>query len=422
MAGVGDASGRDLGARGRTGVSHNVPTEPERWLWITPRVSTTLATGALTYSLGLVRAVASSGVHVTVVGLADPSEPDALSAEPELRVEAVVGEPRPAWRSLVSTMPNQAVAGATPELRGRVADLLASQAWDVVVVDGLQVGWVTPLVADGVGDAVRVLVTHNHETSMRREIAAAQPLRSPKKLVLTLEAHKTARLERRMLAAADVVTSITDEDRDRFEHDRPDAEHVVARPGWSGTSPDDRPPIGDRPRTVGIMGSFEWHAKQEGLRRFLDVADPILAAAGVELVVGGRMPDSFRSDISAATSATRVSGWVERPADFMAQCRLGIIAESLGGGFKLKALDYMFHHVPIACLAHCRSGLPLVDGESIVVADDETALAAAIVEWVDRPVELEQLARRAFVIAREEFSWDRSAAALRSAVGRSVTG
>lgn len=386
-----------------------------RWLWITPRITATLSTGALTYSIELARAVARAGPDVTIVGLVAPGETPP-PAEPRLHVDGVEGEPRPAWRSLVSTLPNQAVAGSVPALRRRVSELLDEDRWDVVVVDGLQAAWVARELARRSGGFVKLFVTHNHETSMRRGVAASSSGRDPRRLVLYLESVKTARAERRVLAGSDVVTSITDDDRQRFAADRPGAVHVVVRPGWSGREPADRPSIASRDRRVGIMGSFDWHVKQESLRRFVAAADPVFERHGIELSVGGRMPDAFRDEILEMTTATEVVGWVDDPADFMGRCRMGVVAEALGGGFKLKALDYLFHHLPIASLAHCAAGLPLIDQETIVLASTESALADAIVLVIDETDRLEQMAADAYEIARREFSWDGSARGVIDAV------
>ena len=89
------------------------------------------------------------------------------------------------------------------------------------------------------------------------------------------------------------------------------------------------------------MGSFDWHVKQEGLRRFLAVADPLFADADCELVIGGRAPDHFRRSLESGLRVTRFVGWVDDPGAFLDACRMGVISESLGGGFKLKALDSM---------------------------------------------------------------------------------
>jgi polysaccharide biosynthesis protein PslH len=283
----------------------------------------------------------------------------------------------------VSSLPNQSFACSVSAIRSRVEELLEQGGWDVVVVDGLQAAWVTPLLEQRRDRPLVVYVAHNHESSMRRDVADAVPWNRPRRPVLELEARKTDRLERRTVRLADVVSSITDDDRGRFAGAAPDASHVVVPPGWAGTPPERSVATSERPRRVGILGSFEWHVKQESLRRFLREADTIFHDAGIELHVAGRIPDEFRSELEPGLRATRLLGWVDDSAEFLGQCRIGVISESLGGGFKLKALDYVFNSVTLACLSHNLAGLPLVGGESAVTAASEEELARAIVEVID---------------------------------------
>ena len=358
---------------------------PERWLWITPEIADELATGALKYSFGLADAVAATGVELTMVGVARPAEGRRSVRTPtgSTHFETVEASFRPPWKSLGSLLPNQSFACSAPAVRSRVDEVLAGGHWDVIVIDGLQAAWVTPLLERRRGRARILYLAHNHETSMRQEVAAATSWTNPRKLVLELEARKTRRLERRTATLANVVSSITDDDRNRFETDAPSATHVVVSPGWAGTTSAQPVPASERPRRVGILGSFEWHVKQESLRRFLRAADPIFHDADLELHVAGNIPDEFRSELEPGLRSTRLLGWVDDSAEFLGRCRIGVVSESLGGGFKLKALDYVFNSVAVACLTHNTAGLPLVGGESAITADTEVQLARAIVDAVD---------------------------------------
>jgi glycosyltransferase involved in cell wall biosynthesis len=273
------------------------------------------------------------------------------------------------------------------------------------VIDGLQAAWVTPALEQRQRNARIVYLAHNHESSMRREVADAIGWTNPRKPVLELEARKTRRLERRTVHLADVVSSITDDDRIRFEAAAPDGTYVVVSPGWTGTTPARPVPASQRPRRVGILGSFEWHVKQESLRRFLHAADPVFHDADVELHVAGSIPDDFRSELEPELRATRLMGWVDDSAEFLGQCRIGVVSESLGGGFKLKALDYVFNSVTLACLSHNLAGLPLTAGESVITAAGEGELARSIAEVIDDGELLDRYAARAIDRCREHFSW-----------------
>jgi glycosyltransferase involved in cell wall biosynthesis len=391
----------------------------KRWLWITPEIAEELGTGALKYSHGLANAIAASGVEVTMVGAVRHSttRTSADASPSPIRYEMVEASFRNPWQSLVSSLPNQSFACSVPDVRSRVGKLLEHGGWDVILIDGLQAAWATRLLEQRRGGQRIVYVAHNHESSMRRGVADAVSWTHPRRPVLELEARKTHRLEQRTVRLADVVSSITDEDRRRFETGAPDTTHVVIPPGWSGSTTARSTAAGERPRRVGILGSFEWHVKQEGLRRFLRAADPIFHEADIELHVAGNIPEEFRSEVEPGLRATRLLGWVDDSAEFLGQCRIGVISESLGGGFKLKALDYVFNSVTLACLTPNIAGLPLVGGESAVTADSEETLARAIAGVIDDVDLLDRYAERALDRCREQFSWAAAADRLIDAAG-----
>lgn len=383
-----------------------------RWLWLTPEIAGTLSTGALLYSHETIRAMGREGIDVEVVGLSTdgpaPARTDGVVFKP------VPGRLRPPWRSVVSSLPNQAAACALPQLRRAITEAVVDTPWDAIVVDGLRMAWVQPLL-DQERPTTVVFFTHNHETSMRRSIADGVSKRTVRWPLLELEARKTRRLEHRMLASADVVTAITESDRRRFETDAPSATHVLVSPGWSGQRPSAPTSLAERPRRVGILGSYQWHVKQESLRRFVSAAAPVFEEHGIQLWIGGRMDESFRQEIDAYEFVTLL-GWVDDPVDFLDNCRIGVVAESLGGGFKLKALDYVFNGIPLAVLRASAAGLPFRHGVSMMEADTEAALAVTIADMIDDTVDLARIAENALAIAEPQFAWSASARALDRAV------
>ena len=114
--------------------------------------------------------------------------------------------------------------------------------------------------------------------------------------------------------------------------------------------------------------------KQANLAAFVGVADPIFAAAGVKLAVAGAAPPDLAARIARSTDATTLLGRVEDLQELLAETRVGIVAEPLGGGFKLKVLDYVFNRVPIAALDGSIEGMPLQPGTDLLVFDDAPRL------------------------------------------------
>ena len=145
--------------------------------------------------------------------------------------------------------------------------------------------------------------------------------------------------------------------------------------------------------------------KQANLAAFVAVADPIFAAAGVTLAVAGAAPSELATRIARTPRATTLLGRVDDLEALLDRTRVGIVAEPLGGGFKLKVLDYVFNRVPIAALAGSIEGVPLHDGADLLVFDDASALAAGVVAVIDDADRLNSLQDHAFEQCRDAFDW-----------------
>jgi glycosyltransferase involved in cell wall biosynthesis len=224
------------------------------------------------------------------------------------------------------------------------------------------------------------------------------------RLALRLEAQKTARLERRVVRRADLVVAITNADAARFARDG-HHDPLVLTPGYDGPALPERRFDAGIPRQVAMVTSLDWHVKRSNLEAFVRVADPVLARAGVRLVVAGAAPADFLRRIEASTQATEMLGRVDAVDRVLADARMGIVAEPLGGGFKLKVLDFVHRRVPIAAVTGSIEGMPLRAGADLLEFADASALAHSVVQSIDDFALLEHLSKSALDRCAGEFEW-----------------
>jgi hypothetical protein len=154
------------------------------------------------------------------------------------------------------------------------------------------------------------------------------------------------------------------------------------------------------------MGSFHWVVKQVNLTRFLEIADPILKQHGIELDVVGDIPRALLASLKARCQATYFHGFVIDVAPYLARARIGIVPESIGGGFKLKFLDYIFGRVPVATVTQAVAGLSAELQLAMLTNDSLAGLVDDIVSHIDRIDELNRLQERAFALGRAQFDWN----------------
>ena len=294
-------------------------------------------------------------------------------------------------------------------MRATLDRLLDRSGWDAIVFDSLSAGWALPAIkkhcaANGRSPRI-VYISHNHEASLREKLAQNRSgvfMRHAQ----SLDALKVARLERAVIRSSDFITAITEEDRDRYASEWPEKTIDVVSPGYSGRALENRSITDDIPRRAVIVGSFDWIAKRMNLEEFLEVADPIFAARGIELQVVGAGSKSYFAQLQSRLTATKFTGTVERVEDYIDGARIAILPERIGGGFKLKVLEYVFNRIPVLGLKGSTAGTPLREESSILLYPDQTALACGVSRLIDNLGLLNRLQNAAFAACQFAFDWD----------------
>ncbi len=388
-----------------------------RTLWVTSIDPVPAIDGQRIYSMGLIDATATAGGVVDVLCLANgESKRRPGAVEDGVRWWPMNGSFRPKWASVVSPLPNVAYRCDAEPTRTVLARMMQEREWDGIVMDGLSAGWALPVIESRFNRTPTrprvVYVSHNHETTTRARVAGNYRGSSMMRFLLRRDAEKTRRLERRMIAAADLVTAITPEDATLFTQEGARCPVGVLSPGYAGRRVARRIITTDTPRRVVMAGSFSWLAKQMNLEEFVAKADPAFAAAGIELKVIGDGPADFFQRISRGLRATKIVGRVPAVEPFFATSRIAVVPERSGGGFKLKVLDYVFNRVPIAALDGTVSGTPLCAPDSLLSFADMDGLVRGIVDRIDDLANLNGIQDRAYEACADRFDWRQRGRAL----------
>jgi glycosyltransferase involved in cell wall biosynthesis len=365
--------------------------------------------GQYVYSGGLIDSVAAAGGEVEVLGLGRPESARSSGARSRHVVWWLPADsPHSQWASLASTLPNIAYRCRTTGMRRMLDKLLRRDAWDGIVFDGISSGWALPAVLDhyaGRRNRPRLIyVSHNHEGSLRSQIAESQPL-FLKRQAVRLDALKVSRLERELVDAVDFLTAITQEDLALYRRQRDNKPMDVLTPGYCGRRLGQRRISAALPRRAVIVGSFDWIAKRMNLAEFVAVADPLFAEAGAELQAVGSGDETFLEQLRQQTQATRFTGTVPDIAPYLDQARIAIVPERSGGGFKLKVLEYVFNRVPVFALAGSVAGVPLRHNDNAMLYADHAALAHGVLEAIDDVERLNRLQERAYAACADRFDW-----------------
>jgi hypothetical protein len=197
-------------------MSASVPMDDRvRCLWIARYLPYPLDEGAKIYSAHLAQSLAEAGLAVRFVGFGDAAAVPQSAAGVE-------------WLSVPGTRRNKALAAFSPwpiaaaiDASPAYAELLEAQLrerWDAVLLDGYGSGWALDRCLAYRAQPrscppILVHVSHNHEEILWHAMATQARGSAFRRWALKRNADKVARLERRLVGSVDLLTSITDEDR-----------------------------------------------------------------------------------------------------------------------------------------------------------------------------------------------------------------
>jgi glycosyltransferase involved in cell wall biosynthesis len=379
-----------------------------RCLWISRHVPYPMNEGLKVYSAKLSEALAHAGAFVRVLGFGD------THAVPKDRARmewvSVPGDRRGTAAALLNRFPLTAALDSTSAYH-TLLDAQLREQWDAIIFDSYGSGWAldrckayrtTTLGAR----TILVHVSHNHEEVLWRAMAQQADAGLPRRLALWQNYYKVRWLERRLLREVDLVSAITIEDEQALRAWRSDDHTLTLTPGYDGAVAPERVIDASVPRRAVIVGSFHWVVKRENLARFVEHADARFAANGIELVVAGDVPADLKQTLLASSKATHFQGFVTELGPFLAQARIAIVPELIGGGFKLKFLDYIFGRVAVATVDAAAAGLPQRLRDDMITGNDFEALTAAIIENMDQLERLNRIQSAAFEQARTLYRWE----------------
>jgi hypothetical protein len=257
-------------------------------LWLTLAYVDPPTNGQLIYTKGLMDSAARAGLRLTPWAMRP-------SLNPPPGLQHVPLQPRSRWQRALSVEPTVAAYGHSLAAARALGGCLASRKFDAVVFDSISAGWALSLVEHhrqmSSPPPKLVYLAHNHEITVARRIAEAAS--GSMRLVREVEALKVRYFERRLIAAADLLTSNTPEDRQAFA-DEPQAPPVAyLPPGYDGPRVLARVIDAGTPRRVVVVGSFDWPPKRTSLEAFLDAASSELARADIELQVVGAAEEAY---------------------------------------------------------------------------------------------------------------------------------
>jgi glycosyltransferase involved in cell wall biosynthesis len=355
--------------------------------------------------------------HVTYLAnlptdhLLAPEEPGASYAQEKIWIPS--HEPREkslAWvvsllqNLLFSTQPFVLDRYRNEELARTLLDLDANGGFDLIVCDFL-----TPAVNFDF-DRIRtpvVLFQHNVEARIWERLAAE----NSNPLVRLLFRDQVARMreaEKALSAQCRGVIAVSPEDAADFRKDY-GLENVLGDVPTGVDTAFFAPPVPRTPEPglIGFLGSMDWMPNIECIHHFVrDIFPGILARhPGARFLVIGRDPAPSLQRLAAEDQRIILTGTVDDVRPCLDRCEVLVVPLRSGGGTRIKIFEAMAQGVPVVSTTIGAEGLPVRDGETILLADDPSAFAKAVGDLLESPVLREHLSGQARHLLVRDHSW-----------------
>lgn len=309
-------------------------------------------------------------------------------------------------RNLGSELPYAIARYHVPAMQQTLTDLARPDRADLLVCDFLAPSVNVPAALP----IPTVLFQHNVEATIwqRRWEAAANPLLRAytKQQWLRMKA-----FEGREVRRYTQVVTVSEDDAATLKAEY-GIDHLSVVP--TGVDLDYFQPTGRtarRPLELLFVGSMDWMPNQDGVNWFVDRVLPHIRreVPDVTLTVVGRdPPERFRRMLSRHDGVV-VTGRVDDVRPYLERAAICVVPLRIGGGTRLKIFEAMAMECPVVSTTIGAEGLPLHDGEEIVLADEPEQFAAAVVRLLRAPQLRRRIAENGAARVRRDFGWSAAA-------------
>ena len=308
--------------------------------------------------------------------------------------------------NLASNLPYALQKYVSAEMRETTEKLAAQENFDVVVCDFL-----TPAVnLPAKLNAATLLFQHNVEAMIWRrhfEIAAS----APKKAFMKMQWRRMFDYEKRACQRFDWVATVSKEDADAIRSEY-GIENVSDIP--TGVDTEFFAPSGDVEKdefNLVFTGSMDWLPNEDAIQWFTEEILPLVRQQipQVSLTVVGRNPFPSLIELSKKDQSIVVTGRVPDVRPFMEKAAVYVVPIRIGGGTRLKIYEAMAMELPMVSTTIGAEGLPVADGEEILLRDTPQEFTKAVVKLLKDKNLAKKIGERAAQIVREKFGWRRVA-------------
>jgi sugar transferase (PEP-CTERM/EpsH1 system associated) len=307
--------------------------------------------------------------------------------------------------NLASPLPYAIEKYRSAEMKREIARELSAGGYDVAVCDFLAPSVNFP---ESRGQTT-LLFQHNVESMIWRRHYETQD-GSIKRAFFHSQWQKMYGYERAACRRFDAVVAVSEVDRDYMRKEFALGE-VYDVP--TGVDTDYfQPAAGTRnPLELVFTGSMDWMPNEDAVLHFSSNILPLIVRAlpEVTLTVVGRNPSPALIELASRNPRIKVTGRVEDIRPYVDRAAACIVPLRVGGGTRLKIYEAMAMEKAVISTSVGAEGLPVCDGEDLLIADAPEEFARAVIGVLTDANEARRLGRQARAVVCERFGWAQAA-------------
>ena len=288
---------------------------------------------------------------------------------------------------------------------------LRARAADVCFAYSSSMGFAMLDLADELEDARRISFFAELDSDKWAQYAESQGF--PGNWIYKREAKRLLEWERRLAHASHANIVVSSIEKDIFQARIPGAPCQVMQNGvdLEHFCPD--PSVDKVPHSLVFTGVMNYLPNVDAVTHFVEASWPAIRArfSNARFFVVGSSPNPAIRELDGR-DGIEVTGRVPETVPWMQKASVAVAPLRIARGIQNKVLEALACGLPTVCSPKAHGGIDAIDGEHLIVAEDDDAMTKAVCELFENQARNRELGAAARARVEERYAWPKILEAL----------